>query len=620
MEKRLIEIKKENRINVCLMLIISIFVLFGTNILFNRWICAGNRVFYRDDLGSVNTFLKRSAGEFIFSTGANKIRFIAQAMMWTALKMSAGNWELIDEILLALNFINAIVVFVFAYIVQRNAEIIRRCGLALICGILFIASRFAYYNISELWGIMEGLAVTFALGILLLLFLYMERGGQKYFYSAIVMYFLIIFTHERYFVLFILFFVTLFFQRDKNIKMNVKKFFFPIMALILFWIIRIALFGNRAIDGTGGTSVSDTFDLLTAIKFCFSQVMYILGINCGPEYLNGIEAKHVPLFIYVLIFFNIMFILGVLLIYIRLMIKNEDFRSENLKIFVLFISFIGLCIICSSITIRVEMRWIYVSYAAYLILIINMLHGILLYYSINVKKIMLTALWVVSILITEQFYRMHYTNLYYWQDKDLSRELYNVTVEKYGTEIENKNIIIIGDVWKTRTEREWKNFFAPYVESDGINVLYVENVYEAEQCIRNIRNKIVLFEDSKARQYTDITDKILGVDKKYGIYEDGWCDMDCEFDVMGNMADKAILKLYYPEGWEVKGTPNGTIIVNGENRIDFELAGNWTTIELELDSYPVNTVQVKFNYWVLENGGRSEDGRLSCVLTIDAGF
>lgn len=626
MEERLTRTESENRINIYFVFIISALVLFGTNLLFNGWIVAGNRVFYLDDLFTVNTFMRLNAGEFIFSTRANKIRVIARGLIWIALKVSEGNWEILDEILLMLNFFNAILVFAFAYLVQRSAEVIRRCGLSLICGILFIASRFAYYNISELWGIMEGVALAFAMGILLLLFLYIESGKQVYFYSATGIYALLLFTHERYFVLFILFCVALFLQRDMNFNANVRKMFFPLMALGLFWIIRIVLLGNRAIDGTGGTSISETFNMFTAIKYCFSQVMYILGVNCGPGYLNGIDANSVPRSIYVLIFLNIIFIVCVLSIYLRLMIKNQQFRCENLKIFVLFITFIALCIICSSITVRVEMRWIYVSYAAYLILIVHMLHSTLFHYTINVNKIAFFSLWVVLLLVTEQFYRAHYSDIFYWQEKDLSRELYDITVEKYGKRLENKNIIIIGGRWKERTETEWKDFFEPYLESAGINVVCVENIYEAEQSIKNLGDWIVLLEDLKTRRYMDLTDKmpISGVTKKYGIYEDNWCDMNCGFEVVNSMTDqatfKSLLTLYFPEDCEVKGTPDGTIIINGENRIDFELAGNLTTVEFDLNSNVVNTVEVKLNYWVYENTGRSEDGRVSSVLKVDGDF
>ena len=33
----------------------------------------------------------------------------------------------------------------------------------------------------------------------------------------------------------------------------------------------------------------------------------------------------------------------------------------------IFVAFIGACIVCSSVTIRVEMRWVYVAYAAALL-------------------------------------------------------------------------------------------------------------------------------------------------------------------------------------------------------------------------------------------------------------
>lgn len=153
-----------------------------------------------------------------------------------------------------------------------------------------------------------------------------------------------------------------------------------------FWIIRVILFGNRTIDGTGGTAINDTFDFKTAVLFCISQIGYILGFNCGPQYLNGITFTHVPYKINLLLLFNLLFVAFVFGLYIRILLINNGFRKENFKKIVLIIAFIGLCIICSSITIRVEMRWIYVSYAAYLILLFYLMYGLLDFYSLNKKE------------------------------------------------------------------------------------------------------------------------------------------------------------------------------------------------------------------------------------------
>lgn len=222
-------------------------------------------------------------------------------------------------------------------------------------------------------------------------------------------------------------------------------------------------------------------------------------------------------------------------------------------------------------------------------------------------------------IIVEQFYRSNYKNIYYWTDKDMSREIYNVTMEKYGTDLENKDIIIIGHYWKDQgwQNDDWQRFFAPYIDSSEISVIYVEDIYEADQLRRMTDRGIVLLEDQEKRTYTDITNIFAGIKVLYGIYEDSWCDMNCAFEVRGDTQQKMVLRLYYPEDLEVKGTPNGKIIINEGNVIDYELTGQLTTIELNLPSQQINSVQIMANYWVHENTGRSEDGRLSNTLQID---
>lgn len=612
---------RQENVNIYAMNLFCIFIIFCTNILFNGWICAGNRVFYLDDLYSVNIFLDvNNIWEWIFNTGANKLRPVTNFAMGMVLKVAENNYEIIDEVLLILNYINALLIYAFAYIVQQKNEIVYRIILSCVCAMMFIASRFAYYNISELFGIMEGLGITFSLGMLILLWKYMECNKKKFYYIALIMYTLLIWTHERYFVLFILFPLVLFFQKDSDLLQKCKNILLPILVLISFWIIRSMLFGNRVLDGTAGTSISDTFNIMTAIIFCVSQMGYILGFNCGPQYLNGIDLKQVPTEVNILLILNLIIILDIFAEYIKLLLKNSVFRKENIKKIVLLLAFIGLCIVCSSITIRVEMRWIYVSYAGYLILLFYMIYGLIEQKTVTNKHIFIFLLFIISVFATEQFYRNQYKNIYYWTQKDLSRELYNVTVEKYDDDLVNKNIIIVGEFWKNNgwQSENWKAFFSPYINSEGINVIYSKDIYEAEQQIKNSDNYIVLLEDMDNRRYTDVTSKIAveGMKKIYGIYEDYWCDMNCAFEIRGNANSKATLTFYYPDDLEIKGIPNGIIVVNGTNEINYDLTGNLTTVEIELIQDRTNTVQIAANYWVHENTGRSEDGRLSNTLYV----
>lgn len=203
------------------------------------------------------------------------------------------------------------------------------------------------------------------------------------------------------------------------------------------------------LDGTGGTNMMETFNFITAIKYCFSQVGYILGFQCGPQYLNGISANQVSVGINILLIMRLFLIFALFILFVRLLIVNQDFRKINIMSFIMFLSFIVVCIISSSTTIRVEMRWIYASYAMFSVLLVYMLYAVLKHYSHINTTMVLTFLFFASTLITEQYYRENYTNLYYWGEKDFSRELYKVTVGKYGQSLSDKEIIIISQnpVW-----------------------------------------------------------------------------------------------------------------------------------------------------------------------------
>lgn len=50
--------------------------------------------------------------------------------------------------------------------------------------------------------------------------------------------------------------------------------------------------------------------------------------------------------------------------FVCLLVRKKERRAERLKVSTLFVIFVGACIACSSVTIRVEVRWIYVSMTA----------------------------------------------------------------------------------------------------------------------------------------------------------------------------------------------------------------------------------------------------------------
>ncbi|MCM1235835.1 MAG: hypothetical protein NC489_37565 [Ruminococcus flavefaciens] len=611
-------VKKD--LNFFIQISIYIVILFGLNLGVNGWISEGNRVFYLDDLGCITDFIeKNNLLGFAFRTGGNKLRPVSMFLIGLVFSIAQGNYEIIDEVLLGINFLNICTVFYFAYRVQKNEDEIRKIVMSFLCAILYTISRFAYYNISEVYGIMEGIAVFFAITFLLELFLWLDSKENRYYYTGIVFYILAIWSHKRYFVLVFLFIVVLCFDKSLCLKKKIRKGIWPVLAVGTFWIIRFVLFGGRALDGTGGTAIGETFNIKTAIMFCFSQVGYILGFNCGPQYLNGITFSQVPEWLNIFLVLNLLIICCVVYAFGKILVKECEYRRENVSKIVLFILFIALCIMSSSITIRVEMRWIYVSYTAYVIFLVFIIDSLRDFYPWNIKKVMVLGLFMVLTLISECNYRQHYVNLYYWGEKDFSRAFYDATVKRYGNELIDKNIVIVSKskALGNREEIDWKNFFKPYMDVGDLRVEYVDTINEAIQITNQNLNSIVLVEDVTARGYTDITDEFAEtIQRLYGIYDDWWCEPKCAFEIYGISNRNVALTFYYPAEYEVIGTPTGSITINGENKKDFQVAGSVTTVEIMLGDEGTNIIEIDFDYWVLENTGRSEDGRLSSTLTV----
>ena len=131
--------------------------------------------------------------------------------------------------------------------------------------------------------------------------------------------------------------------------------------------------------------------------------------------------------------------------------KERKFSMRNNTM--LFIGFIALNIASSSVTIRVEMRWIYVSLAGAL-LFLSYIYGEL---TEGVKKeLYLKRLYPGHSLCTlrityasaELFYRSCYPKLYLWPDQLRYNSLAEQTYEKYGNGIFGKTIYIIGNSYE----------------------------------------------------------------------------------------------------------------------------------------------------------------------------
>ena len=241
-------------------------------------------------------------------------------------------------------------------------------------------------------------------------------------------------------------------KKLKAIKSVFLQIFSIFIVLAIIFLIRYLAIGKVVPAGTGGTYVEDTFKFDEAIAYAISQVKYIFGINAGPQYLSGIEWEKCDSFIRKITYFSIALITLIVVSYILIKISDiiNKIKEQKKKFAyvinrfykdILFLLFIAMCIGSSSVTIRVEMRFVYVSFAASLLFLAYMLGEI--FEICSEKKNMIAFSYISMFLlfaffmtrgVTELYYRSYFKNIYFFEDQDRMNSLAEQTVLNYDTE------------------------------------------------------------------------------------------------------------------------------------------------------------------------------------------
>ncbi|EGL36811.1 hypothetical protein [Oribacterium sp. oral taxon 108] len=173
---------------------------------------------------------------------------------------------------------------------------------------------------------------------------------------------------------------------------------------------------------------------------------------------------------------------------------------------ILFLLFIALCIGSSSVTIRVEMRWVYVSFAASL-----------LYFSylLGVSRLPLGTLFCLAFIClrlpVERYYRSYFPQIYFWEDQDRMNSLAEETIEKYGREgVLGKQVYILENKYKM--SKFYGDTFFQVFDADfsghGTKIHFIQDLTRLPKN-SNRENSLVLEEVPEQRAYRDITGEVF---------------------------------------------------------------------------------------------------------------
>ncbi len=380
-----------------------------------------------DDLILWNFFnvIRNNPLGYIFSTYAKKYRPVSNAFFLGLFSLFQYRPWMFGVFSVLLSFLIAVILFFILRRVSGSSVV------AFLLSVVFLVCRFTYYDIAQVYGIMEATSLLFAIVFLYLVWRFINTKKEIYFWASVGVFFLLIFDHER-FVPVVLLYLVIFLTFGLNRK-SVLLFAASLFPVIINFAIKGVLFKKLILEGTGGTSIFNTFTVKGFLDYFLSAWLYIAGFNAGPTELNGITARDVPLFVNILIGISILCLLALCMLFLVTVFKDKKERiGKYMQNFTLFFLFIFLNLVVASVTVRVEVRWLTVPYVGLLFLLSYM-------YSVIPKKrnaqtvfILLLLLWAGVSIPRELFYRKYFKNIYFSGIQTFGNALYEATVKKYG--------------------------------------------------------------------------------------------------------------------------------------------------------------------------------------------
>lgn len=354
-----------------------------------------------DDLNELRRSMRMNFFQYIFSTEGNRIRPVSNTFVYLELVICKGNVDMIKVFnIISFSLTGFAMLFILHQITHMRV-------ILLIASLLFIYSRFSWYSITQVLGIMENLSITLVLLITYFTYLYLKNGKLLYYILMNVLYLLILFSHERYFIIFISLFVVILIN-EKNWKQKLIKSATPLLVFGFYYILKTQFLGLLFAVDTGGVSAVK-IDVLKIIQQSWTSLLNISQIVISENYLAGITFEQMETgyqnISYVISIATFILMIAAFLYSIYLLVKKKD-KEYFLLILFLFIT-LAFYIAGVSSSFRVEMRFLFPGYCLLLCII-----SLFFYKILSEKKdyIKLTSISILSVFVSCTILLTNYMN------------------------------------------------------------------------------------------------------------------------------------------------------------------------------------------------------------------
>lgn len=431
-------------------------------------------------------------------TSADKFRPVVTVVLYALTQVFDASFHSYRYVALILQILNVGLVGLLAWRLSKRSWVISVTAMVLVT-----VSRFNVYFVLQVFGVMEGLAVSFLLGMLLAVHRCYETGRRRPLLAASFLYLLVVFTHERFIVLgpFLLLANLLAPVTFRSWKERLAWASLPVAVASFNIVVKSIILGIDFFTGPGGQDVSlGQGQVMVHLR---RAALNVIGFNTGPDYLSGrnMHALGVVGIGLGMAFAAVVAVVGVWSL-ARLRRRLAKGELVALRPYGLGLACLLPLLLSASITFRQEYRWLFSPYVVLILALSWALGGEA---GRRHTRVLATIAVLATGLAVDGYYRRHVDNTYFFAGLRTADSIRREVIDQHRAELGTSTIFIVtnGD----RVVQEWYlrdgGFFKIYGDGMADDVRFVDSV-EVARATSNVRSNVLAF-DFRGDRVVDVT-------------------------------------------------------------------------------------------------------------------
>jgi hypothetical protein len=285
---------------------------------------------------------------------------------------------------------------------------------------MFVTARFAYYDVAQVLGLMEALALLWMLALLFCAWKFWTTQRAGWLAALLASFTLIVFTHERYLAVAPFLLLPVAFSNGLGRVGKVLWGAVLMTPVPLYAGTKVLALHSGLLLGTGGAAIRPVPKEVA--RFWFSGMANLFGINIGPSYLSIRDFPDLPLPHQLSAVAFAATTAACIVLSLRKTGRRGLFAAAAWAVVT------GSLVLTASITVRQEFRWLFAPYLASLLFLACAIDSIRSQFATPA----LVAVMFLSTLFNDWGFRAERNELFFMSGELISDSFYRATLQRYG--------------------------------------------------------------------------------------------------------------------------------------------------------------------------------------------